>query len=223
MRVNHIDLFSGIGGFSLAAQQVWKDNHEILAFCEIDPFCQKVLRKHWPDVPIHDDIKTLTKEVIDEMGQRRNEKYNIAVAMYESGLSVAECANHFGISRQAMHKILQRRGVRFRPNRRYGEDNHFYRGGSKSAKYAQHKVEKAIKAGLLKPKSCEVCGDKGVFKDGRSSIQAHHDNYNKPLEVRWLCQRCHHEWHKNNTAKERRQAGANSGADVTILTGGFPC
>ena len=54
-----MDLFSGIGGFALAAQWVWGKEHEIVSFCEIDPFCQKVLKKHWPDVPIHDDIKTL--------------------------------------------------------------------------------------------------------------------------------------------------------------------
>lgn len=51
------DLFSGIGGFALAAQWVWGDELEIVSFCEIDKFCQKVLKKHWPDVPICEDIK----------------------------------------------------------------------------------------------------------------------------------------------------------------------
>jgi len=54
-----LDLFSGIGGFSLAASWVWGDELEIVSFCEIDKFCQKVLNKHWPNVQIHDDIKTL--------------------------------------------------------------------------------------------------------------------------------------------------------------------
>ena len=52
-----LDLFSGIGGFSLAAQWVWEDELEIVAFCEIDKFCQKVLRKYWPDVPIIEDVR----------------------------------------------------------------------------------------------------------------------------------------------------------------------
>jgi DNA (cytosine-5)-methyltransferase 1 len=47
------------GGFSYAAQQVWGDDLEIVAFCEIDKFCQKVLHKHWPDVKIVEDIKDL--------------------------------------------------------------------------------------------------------------------------------------------------------------------
>lgn len=57
--MRHLDLFSGIGGFALAAQRVWGDDHEVVSFCEIDPFCQKVLKKHWPDVPCCDDIKAM--------------------------------------------------------------------------------------------------------------------------------------------------------------------
>ena len=52
MRV--LDLFSGIGGFSLGLE---KAGMETVAFCEIDPFCQKVLKKHWPDVPIFEDVR----------------------------------------------------------------------------------------------------------------------------------------------------------------------
>jgi len=57
--MRHLDLFSGIGGFALAASWVWGDEHEIVGFCEIDSFCQKVLKKHWPNVPIYPDIKEL--------------------------------------------------------------------------------------------------------------------------------------------------------------------
>jgi DNA (cytosine-5)-methyltransferase 1 len=35
-----------------------------VAFCEIDPYCRAVLRKHWPDVPVFDDVRTLTAEVL---------------------------------------------------------------------------------------------------------------------------------------------------------------
>lgn len=57
--MKHLDLFSGIGGFALAAK--WA-GFETVQFVEKDSFCQKVLRKHWPDVPIHDDIKTFHYE-----------------------------------------------------------------------------------------------------------------------------------------------------------------
>ena len=52
----HLDLFSGIGGFALAAG--WA-GFETVAFCEKDPFCREVLAKHWPGVPIHEDVRKL--------------------------------------------------------------------------------------------------------------------------------------------------------------------
>jgi DNA (cytosine-5)-methyltransferase 1 len=51
-----IDTFSGIGGFSLAAR--WLGGYETVQFVEQDPYCQRILHKHWPGVPIHDDICT---------------------------------------------------------------------------------------------------------------------------------------------------------------------
>lgn len=56
--MKHIDLFSGIGGFALAVDTVWPRSEHI--FCEIDPFCQQVLKKHWPNSKIYGDIRTLT-------------------------------------------------------------------------------------------------------------------------------------------------------------------
>lgn len=56
--MTHLDLFSGIGGFSLAVDSVWKNAEHV--FCEIDPFCQAILKKHWPNAPIYEDIRTLT-------------------------------------------------------------------------------------------------------------------------------------------------------------------
>jgi DNA (cytosine-5)-methyltransferase 1 len=53
--MRHLDLFSGIGGFALAAS--WA-GFRTVEFVEKDKFCKKVLEKHWPWVPIHDDIKT---------------------------------------------------------------------------------------------------------------------------------------------------------------------
>ena len=50
----HLDLFSGIGGFALACRMV--GGIETVGFCEREPYAQRVLKKHWPDVPICDDI-----------------------------------------------------------------------------------------------------------------------------------------------------------------------
>ena len=58
MAMRLLDLFSGIGGFSYAAETLI-GGYETVAFCEMDEFCQKVLKKHWPQVPIYDDVRTL--------------------------------------------------------------------------------------------------------------------------------------------------------------------
>ena len=54
-----LDLFSGIGGFALAAERA---GIETAAFCEIDKFPQSVLKYRYPDIPVIDDVRKLTKE-----------------------------------------------------------------------------------------------------------------------------------------------------------------
>ena len=58
--VRHLDLFSGIGGFALAAK--WVGGIETVAFCEIDPWARKVLTKNFPGVPINENVKTLNPQ-----------------------------------------------------------------------------------------------------------------------------------------------------------------
>ena len=54
-----LDLFSGIGGFALGLEAA---GFETAAFCEIDPYAQKVLKKNWPGVPIYDDVRRITAD-----------------------------------------------------------------------------------------------------------------------------------------------------------------
>lgn len=62
--MRHLDLFSGIGGFALACRMV--GGIETVGFVEIEPYAQAVLRKNFPGVPIHDDVKTFNG---DEYGK----------------------------------------------------------------------------------------------------------------------------------------------------------
>ena len=68
-KLNHLDLFSGIGGFSLGLEAT--DYFETVAFCDFDPYCQKVLRKHWPWVTIYDDVKELNSERLSANGHNK--------------------------------------------------------------------------------------------------------------------------------------------------------
>jgi DNA (cytosine-5)-methyltransferase 1 len=61
-----LDLFSGIGGFSLGLERT--GGFETVAFCEIEPFPRKVLAKHWPDVRCYHDVRELTAETLARDG-----------------------------------------------------------------------------------------------------------------------------------------------------------
>lgn len=60
-----LDLFAGIGGFSLGLERA---GFETVAFCELDPWCRRVLAKHWPGVPSYDDVRLLTSARLRDDG-----------------------------------------------------------------------------------------------------------------------------------------------------------
>lgn len=68
-----------------------------------------------------------------------------------------------------------------------------YRGKWPKKILAHKAVQTAIMKGAFKKQPCEICGE--------TKSEAHHDDYDKPLEVRWLCKACHTEWHMHNKAK----------------------
>ena len=59
--MRNLDLFSGIGGFTYAAERL-VGGITTTQFVENDKYCQKILKKHWPNIPIHDDIRTFKAE-----------------------------------------------------------------------------------------------------------------------------------------------------------------
>ena len=232
--MNYLDLFAGIGGFALGAYNAgWRFERHY--FSEIDPWCCKLYARRFPDAVPLGDIREIDGELLyldmmsgfgyssameaDMAGKFKKmteEKVTEAIAMYQRGLSLADIGAFYGVSRQSIWDVLRRR-IDLRAHLKYGGENHFYRGGIKSDSHVHDITEKAIKRGVLHPQPCEMCGEEYRFKDGRLAVQAHHDDYNKPLEVRWLCQKCHHAWHKTNSPTRRTREPAQ-----VIVTGGFP-
>lgn len=130
---------------------------------------------------------------------RKRKDYSSAITMYNSGLSIEKVASFSGVSRQAIWEALKSRGVEFRSQVRSGSDNSFFTNGNASLstrrKPAHRAIENARNNGLVSPEQCSAC-------DRKCKVHAHHDDYGKPLDVRWLCRKCHFAWHKTNIAKE---------------------
>ena len=66
MKLKILDLFSGLGGFSLGLERTGK--YKTVAFCEIDKYCTLLLQKHWKGVKIYNDVKKITKEGFEADG-----------------------------------------------------------------------------------------------------------------------------------------------------------
>ena len=64
-KIQVLDLFSGIGGFSLGLERA---GFETVAFCEIDKYCRLVLQKHWKDIKIYSDVREIKKERLEADG-----------------------------------------------------------------------------------------------------------------------------------------------------------
>ncbi len=88
MTLTHLSLFSGIGGIDLAAE--WA-GFKTVCFVEIDKYCRGVLRKHWPNIPIIEDVKDVTKEKIAEytFGQPRPSETETRLELERNLLSEA--------------------------------------------------------------------------------------------------------------------------------------
>jgi hypothetical protein len=154
-------------------------------------------------------------------GYKRKIDLTQATFLYEAGYSIPHIGRHFGVTKQAAHSALIKAGVhtstprgiapplsdeeREEARRLYEEYVQRltvtrYRN-AKIQEKAREKVLKAIARGVLRPGPCEVCGTTAKGSDGRRDVHAHHDDYSRPLAVRWLCSKHHKQWHKTNTPK----------------------
>jgi len=121
--------------------------------------------------------------------------------------------------------ILSAKRKHYRENRRVVERNHYktdderrLAGVRAVTKWIRRNPEKKrahlvvgykIKKGEMEPEPCKICGSE-------NDLNAHHENYDLPLEVTWLCRSCHFLWHsllkgwderiKSTTQPKRQEA-----------------
>jgi predicted DNA-binding protein YlxM (UPF0122 family) len=145
-----------------------------------------------------------------------------AIALYHAGFNFREIAAHQGVSRQAVNQVLVRRGIHISSNvlkpdyetaRYILEDIHRRLQPERERRNAivarqqamqasaHNRIAEAIATGMIVPHPCEECGVNSPRRNGQRGIHAHHDDYTKPLEVRWLCSRHHRQWHLRNQPK----------------------
>ena len=94
-----LDLFSGVGGFSLGLERA---GMETIAFCEYDEHARKVLEKHWPEVPIHKDVRELG-------GKQYRGSVDVVCGGFPcQDLSVAGKKQGFGGERSSLYREMLR-------------------------------------------------------------------------------------------------------------------
>ncbi len=103
-----------------------------------------------------------------------------ALESYYSGTIVRDIASQYNVSTQYIYQVIRRD-----KERKAGVPTKSQRANIAA------QVLTAIQKGLLIRQTCEICSAK--------KVHAHHDDYNYPLKVRWLCEIHHKAWHSKNT------------------------
>lgn len=132
-------------------------------------------------------------------------KWVQAIRLFEAGESCAEIARTFGVTRQAIHAGLVKRGYiapswiePFAPGKASSEWMKDFELDGRLYDAVRAKTRNAVRNGTLIVQACEVCGESPRRSNGQRDVHAHHDDYNDPLKVRWLCSKHHRQWHLEN-------------------------
>lgn len=119
---------------------------------------------------------------------------NTLVGLYLSGRSIASLAKQHDLCPKSVKRLIAARGHSVRPHVQIPKKIKKYRKASAPVheKWATKQVELAERRKEIKrPSACSEC-----YRGGR--VHGHHDDYNFPLKVRWLCPKCHADWHSKH-------------------------
>ena len=87
------------------------------------------------------------------------------------------------------------RDSRYNSSKKHKDACYRYWAKRPLAQKANYSITNAVRDGrIIKPDNCESCGKK-------CNPEGHHDDYSEPMNVRWLCTKCHKQWHMNNKPK----------------------
>ena len=95
-------------------------------------------------------------------------------------------------NRKKLRKYNKEYNAELRKKTGYAYDRKWRKKNPEKVK-AQRLIQYAVRCGYLKKKPCEKCGKK--------KVEGHHDDYSKPLKVRWLCTSCHQRYHSEKRRK----------------------
>jgi hypothetical protein len=116
-----------------------------------------------------------------------------AVEMLRKGLNQGAVGDYYSVSRQYIHILAKAAGLTSKLTQFRGPPNPHSDSIAGLEQRAQALSQRAIKLGVLVRQPCEICGSTRY-------VQGHHDDYGKPLDIRWLCQSHHQQWHGQNEA-----------------------
>ena len=141
-------------------------------------------------------IMTTNKLIPCRKCEKSKQLYDFYLSTINKGGNIGECKccvrSRVRLSHQAIHRRAYYTSDDFKRIHARGFQNYAKQYPAKVN--ARQLVKKAIRHGdLVRPANCECCNVSDVM------IEAHHSNYDKPLDVNWLCKSCHCDWHNNKT------------------------
>lgn len=171
---------------------------------------EKRTRREWTKEEIDFIIENYDKKLVKDIAITLNRNPNTL-----NHKILRDIKKFFSEESIKKHKELS---ANAKSNANFGEKNPAWKSGkytssllyerTKRKKFPEHmnarkKVQTAVRTGKLQRQPCEICGEK--------KAEAHHDDYSKPLEIRWLCKKHHSEYHKN-----KRSLSFAANAEATV-------
>lgn len=155
---------------------------------------------------VHSAEAIANKKAYQAEWQRKKAPILNAKARKSYKENIEKCREQAKIRQKRYMQTEKGKATHLAASKRWKEENY--------EKYSAHqKVKKAIKSGkLIRPDNCEVCEKEG-------KIEAHHEDYTKPLDVIWMCQYCHLYHHQRSRFHADRLSEKTSKEDAIVRSG----